>query len=249
MADSYVRLKHTLADLALSVVTHSRRDRTATALVAYAKTSRGGQAVGLEALARAASMTPAGVRRVLLRTGLFAAAAGRRALALATQFHSDAAYFYRQAVRLGEVRRLLEAARPRGVSGEIWRAAVLFNAGLFFECHEYLEDFWRAAGEPERTFYHGLVQAAAGCYHLEKRNLHGASMLLGKALEKLRPYAPAYLAIDVVALLAGLDGILTSLWAAPAGPSPPLPRLHILAPESPREGGQAGRQRARCTRT
>lgn len=240
MADSYVRLKHTLADLALSAVTHSRWDRTAAALVAYAKTSRGGQAVGLEALARAASMTPVGVRRVLLRTGLFAAAAdGRRALALATRFHSDAAYFYRQAVRLGEARRLLEAARPRGVPGEIWRAAVLFNAGLFFECHEYLEDFWRAAGEPERTFYHGLVQAAAGCYHLEKRNLHGARTLLGKALEKLRPYAPAYLAIDVAVLLAGLAGLLTSLGAAPPGPPPPLPRLRILQSES---GGQRGRR-------
>ncbi len=243
MADSYVRLKHTLADLALSVVTHSRRDRTAAALVAYARISRLGQAVGLEALARAASMTPAGVRRVLLQTRLFAAAAdGRKAVALALQFHPDAAYFYRQAGRLGNARRALEAVPPRGVSGEIWRAAVLFNAGLFFECHEYLEDFWRAAGEPERTFYHGLVQAAAGCYHLEKRNLHGASMLLGKALEKLRPYAPAYLAIDVAVLLAGLDGILTSLWAVPPGPSPPLPRLRILAPES-------GRRRARRTRT
>lgn len=221
MSNGYVRLKHALADLALDVIVHRRRARTADALLAYAEISSRGEAVPLAALAgrrvfkTCTSMTPAGVHQALLRTGLFAAVDTGKAVALAAPLQPLAPYFYRQVTRLGEARRLLEGSCPRGVSGEIWRAAAMFNAGLFFECHEYLEDAWRAAREPERTFFHGLVQAAAACYHLEKGNLHGARTLAGKAIEKLRPYVPVHQDVDVSGLLAGLDGARAAMDAVP----------------------------------
>jgi predicted metal-dependent hydrolase len=87
------------------------------------------------------------------------------------------------------------------------RGAALFNAGLFFECHELFEDAWRASAPPERLFYHGLVQAAAACYHAEKGNTHGAAVLLDKARAKLTRYAPRYLGVDIEGLLASLRAV------------------------------------------
>jgi predicted metal-dependent hydrolase len=220
VSDGYVHLKHTLSALALDALRHPRRARLAAALVAYARASSRGEPVPLRAVAAAAGMTPQAARRLLLRTGLFVAPDRGRAVALSAGFHPAAPYFYRQAPRLAEALRLAGSPSPSGVPRVIWNAASLFDAGLFFECHEYMEDAWRAAEEPERTFYHGLVQAAAGCYHLEKGTLHGARTLTGKAIAKLRPYAPAYLGVDVAALLRGLEGILDAVEAAP----PRLPR-------------------------
>ena len=214
---SYVRLKHTLSQIALDAIEHPGRARTVTALAGYARISPGGTAAPLRDIAGHMGMSADGVRRLLLGTGLFSPADGGRAIALGFPFRPFASYFSRQVERLGDALHMLEAPRLPGFSPPIWRAAALFNAGLFFECHEYLEGVWRASAEPERTFFHGLVQAAAGCYHLEKGNLHGARTLIGKAIAKLRPFAPAALSLDVAALVAGLEGAVASAGAKPPG--------------------------------
>jgi hypothetical protein len=145
------------------------------------------------------------VRRVLTDTGLFVDdAAG---IALASPYRPHAAYFRRQAARLVEALHLAARPSPPDAPREVRLGAALFDAGLFFEAHEYWEDVWRAAGPPERAFYHGLVQAAAGCYHAEKGNVHGASVLLGKARAKLEAYVPRYLGVDVRALLSSLQTV------------------------------------------
>lgn len=214
---SYVRLKHTLSRIALDAIEHPGRARTVTALAQYARISAGGTAAPLRDIAGLMGMSTDGVRRLLLGTELFAPADDHRAIALKPPFRPFASYFSRQVERLGDALHLLEAPRLPAVSPHIWRAAALFNAGLFFECHEYLEDAWRAAAEPERTLFHGLVQAAAGCYHLEKGNLHGARTLIGKAIAKLRSFAPAALGLDVAALVAGLEGVVAEAGATPPG--------------------------------
>ncbi len=215
MGDGYVSLKHALAEVAVDAIARRRGVRLAGVLAAYARRSSGGAPVSLAAIAGDTGTTPSGAGRLLLRTGLFAAADGGRTTALSPALRPFADYFYRQVTRLGEALRLARSPRPSGVSRVIWNAIAMFNAGLFFECHEYLEDAWRGASEPERTFYHGLVQASAGLYHLEKRNLHGARVLLGKAVAKLRPYAPAYRAVDVAALADALEGVLAASSATP----------------------------------
>jgi hypothetical protein len=226
VSSGYVRLKHTLSEIALGVIGHPRQARLPAALAAYARMSSRGEGAPLAPIAVAAGVTSAAARRLLVRTGLFAAEDGGRGLALAASFQAVAPYFYRQVTRLEEARRRARAPRPHGIPRVIWNAAAMFNAGLFFECHEYLEDLWRAAEDPKRTFYHGLVQAAAGCYHVEKGNAHGAQTLIGKGAAKLRPYAPAYLGLDVAALVAGLDGVLAALSAVP----PRLPRSRAELP-------------------
>ena len=214
---SYVKLKHTLAELALDVTAHLNRPWVADALLAYAELSRGGPEVSLDAVARAGGVAPAEARRTLEATGLFEVTAdGGRAIALRAPFRPFRPYLGRQAARTVAAVRLLRDARPETVPPEIWHAAALFNAGLFFECHEYLEDVWRATPGPERAFYHGLVQAAAGCYHLEKGNVHGARTLLGKAAAKLEPYAPTHRAVEVATFVAGLRHVLSRLDGAPS---------------------------------
>ena len=237
---SYVRLKHTLAEIALDAIAHPGSAPTPALLLAYARMSRRHPSVSSAALARAAGVAPVDAPRALLATGLFdgADAAGR--IALSAPFRPFAPYLSRQAARVRVALRLLGSFHSLAVPVEIRRAAALFNAGLYFECHEYLEDIWRASAGPERAFYHGLVQAAAGLYHFEKGNVHGTQILLGKAIAKLEPYAPAYREVDVAALLTGLRGVLSRLNGASAAKvldRTALPALSLVASARPRRGG------------
>lgn len=215
----YVRLKHALSAVALAAVDDPREAPTVQALAACAAPGRGGPA-SVRDLARATGLPPEDVRRRVLATGVCIDAGGGRLVGLDPALAPHAAYAARQTARAAEAVRTLSAPAPRTVSPAVWRAVVLFNVGLFFECHEYLERAWRTAGDGDRAFYHGLIQAAAGCYHCEKGNAHGTEVLLGKALANLRPYAPAAHGIDVAALLHGLAAVRAGALAEP----PRLPR-------------------------
>ncbi len=233
----YVKLKHTLSRIALDAIEHPEGARVADALLAYARRSRERRGVGLTALARATGMTPDEVERVLRATGLFDEPVGGSGdhVSLAAPFRPLVPYLRRQSARTTVAVRLLRSAHRPGIQEEIWRAAALFNAGLFFECHEYLEDVWRSAPGPERGFYHGLVQAAAGCYHFEKANAHGARTLIRKAIAKLEPFAPTHRGVEVAAFLAGLRRVLLRLdrGLPPGGRHrPALPTMDLVG--SPR---------------
>jgi uncharacterized protein len=227
---SYARLKHILASIALDAVEHPDRGRTPQMLLAFARRNRGPEGVSLATLGAAAEMTPDEVRRTLVETGLFDAAAEGGRIALAALFQPFQPYLRRQAARVVVALGLLRSSHRPAVPGEIWRAAALFNAGLFFECHEYLEDIWRAASEPERAFYHGLVQAAAGCYHFEKGNAHGARTLIEKAIAKLEPYAPVHHEVDIRALIAGLRRVLARVERGGELRTASRPVLPVLPP-------------------
>lgn len=231
----YVKLKHTLSRIALDAIEHPERSRVVDALLAYARRGREPHGVPLTTLGRATGETPLGVVRLLGATGLFdePAGGGSDRIALAAPFRPFASYLRRQSARTAVAIRLLRSTRRPGIPEEIWRAAALFNAGLFFECHEYLEDVWRSTPGPERAFYHGLVQAAAGCYHLEKGNAHGAHTLIQKAIAKLEPYTPAHREVDVAAFLAGLREVLGRLdrgspLGEPVRPAQALPTMALV---------------------
>jgi len=242
---SYVKLKHALSSIALDAIAHPEDARVADALLAYARRAREGHPVSLAALARATALSPGDVGRALAGTGLFDehGDGDRDHISLAAPYRPFTAYLRRQSARTAVAVRLLRSTHREGIPDEIWRAAALFNAGLFFECHEYLEDVWRAASAPEREFYHGLVQAAAGSYHLEKANVHGARTLLRKAVAKLEAYAPVHREVDVAAFVAGLRRVLVRLEKAPHAEGlgrGALPTLDLV--ESPR----ARRRRVRA---
>jgi hypothetical protein len=77
------------------------------------------------------------------------------------------------------------------------KAALLFNHHLFFEVHEILEAQWRTEDGTPRLFLQGLIQVAVAFYHLERRNFRGTLSLLHDGLEKIIPYRPAFLGVEL----------------------------------------------------
>jgi len=71
------------------------------------------------------------------------------------------------------------------------------RAGRFFAAHEELELAWRAAPEPERDFYQGLVHVAVAWYQAGRGNRVGATRQLEKALRRLERYEPQHEGIHV----------------------------------------------------
>jgi predicted metal-dependent hydrolase len=60
-----------------------------------------------------------------------------------------------------------------------------FNAGEYYDAHEYWEELWSEHQLPDRVFIQGLIQLAVGYFHLTNDNLTGARSLFAKALPKL----------------------------------------------------------------
>ncbi len=86
-----------------------------------------------------------------------------------------------------------------------------FNAGEFYDCHDILEALWFEAMEPEKSIYQGILQIAVGCYHLENRNLRGATILVGEGARRLRGSEPEYAGFDLADFVAQSDRLLSKL--------------------------------------
>ena len=54
-----------------------------------------------------------------------------------------------------------------------------FNRGLYFECHETLEEIWLEEHGEDRKFYQGIIQVATGYLKWEQEVLIGAIKLTG----------------------------------------------------------------------
>ena len=94
---------------------------------------------------------------------------------------------------------------------EFWQGVEQFNSGQFYACHDTLEALWIEAGEPEKTFYQGILQISVALYHLENRNWRGAVILLGEGSNRLRRYPSSYGGVDVDELLSQSAVLLTTL--------------------------------------
>jgi len=91
-----------------------------------------------------------------------------------------------------------------------WNASLaegvrLFNAGEYFECHEVLEDLWRAERGPLKDLYQGLIKAAVAFYHAERGNFVGAVRVLERGLPQLRPYVGRYRRLDLERFVPELE--------------------------------------------
>ncbi len=76
-----------------------------------------------------------------------------------------------------------------------------FNSWRFYDCHETLEDVWRAEPGDLADFYQGIIKVAAGFHHLLRGNHKGTVNLLGHALTLLEPYRPSRLGVNVQRLI------------------------------------------------
>jgi predicted metal-dependent hydrolase len=86
-----------------------------------------------------------------------------------------------------------------------------FNQQLFFECHETLEEIWLEEHGEDRKFYQGIIQIAAGYFKLQQGVPAGAIKLWRMGLEKIEPYSPIYLGVELASFSAAVKGHLDEL--------------------------------------
>ena len=91
-----------------------------------------------------------------------------------------------------------------------------FNAGLYWDCHETLEDLWRATPYPLRHFYQAIIKIAVGFHHTGRHNAKGARNKLSEGLRLLGPFTPTFLGMDTCPLARDVQGWLDALgWGSP----------------------------------
>jgi predicted metal-dependent hydrolase len=100
---------------------------------------------------------------------------------------------------------LLTDQELRSRLDELYEAVDQFNDGYWFESHETLEDLWQVTPLPERTFFQGIIQAAAALVHFARGEGAGIFKLLDASLDKLSGFTPETLGIDVTAFIADLE--------------------------------------------
>ncbi len=97
--------------------------------------------------------------------------------------------------------------------GEFRKAVEEFNDGYYFESHETLEDLWMVTPLPERDFFQAIIQLAAAFVHFSRGEYPGIVKLLDAASSKLGAFTPMTLGVDVVALVADVEGARSALIA------------------------------------
>ena len=107
-----------------------------------------------------------------------------------------------------------------------------FNQGLYFECHETLEEIWLEENGEDRKFYQGLIQIAAGYFKLRQGVPVGAIKLWRMGLEKIEPYGASYQGIELQSFSISVRDNLAKLEAAQQEGSAETvidaPMIHVL---------------------
>ncbi|HEX6549011.1 MAG TPA: DUF309 domain-containing protein [Candidatus Dormibacteraeota bacterium] len=112
---------------------------------------------------------------------------------------------------------------------EVRRGFDLYNAGHYWDAHEAWEEAWTPDRHgPDRGFYKGLIQIAAGNLHYSRRNRRGALNKWRSGADLLRPCLPARHGLDLAALVAATDANRARLEAAESWPELELPRLRVI---------------------
>ena len=84
---------------------------------------------------------------------------------------------------------------------QLFEAVEQFNNGLYWECHETLEEVWLETLYPVRFFYHAIIKVTVGFHHMNRHNKHGARVKLGDAVRLLPFFQPQFLRVRTDALL------------------------------------------------
>jgi uncharacterized protein len=161
----------------------------------------------------------------------------RDTIELYPEFRDFWTYVVQRAERYWTVVGQLMQQRGRttgGVEGAVERGVLVFNAGLFFEYHELLEDHWRTDTGDRKRFLQGMIQVAVGLHHWEHGNYRGATLLLREGAERLAVGRPYLLGLDVEAFYHEVQGVRAALEALEPQRSQPLsctllPKQHLLS--------------------
>ncbi|MCY3637730.1 MAG: DUF309 domain-containing protein [Chloroflexi bacterium] len=106
--------------------------------------------------------------------------------------------------------------QPQGAAPpQLFDAVRLFNAGLYWECHEVLEEVWLDTPYPQRFFWSALIKLAVGMHHAARRNTHGARVKIGDAVRLLPLFQPNFAGVDTAAALSDALRLQQALRAQP----------------------------------
>jgi uncharacterized protein len=110
------------------------------------------------------------------------------------------------------------------------RGIELFNEGRYWEAHEAWEEAWTPDRHgPDRGFYKGLIQVAAGCLHYGRRNRRGAVNKWRSGADQLRPYLPGHHGVALAPLVASVDGFLAAMEGAAWPEGLEMPRIAVAS--------------------
>jgi predicted metal-dependent hydrolase len=88
-----------------------------------------------------------------------------------------------------------------------------FNAGEYFEAHEWLELAWNEDDSPARELYRGILQVAVAYYHISRGNYPGAVKLFMRQRQWLDPLPDICRGVDVAALRRDAEAAYQALLA------------------------------------
>lgn len=104
----------------------------------------------------------------------------------------------------------------------------LYNAGLYWECHEELEHHWiDDISDNARNIYWSIIQVATALYHYQNHNLAGAQGMLKKAKEKLERCERMKVETPLMQKFLSWDKFKSIVRAVPENPT--LEDFHALA--------------------
>jgi predicted metal-dependent hydrolase len=124
----------------------------------------------------------------------------------------------------------LYGPRPAALAAlaeEVLRGVMLFEAGLYFACHEYFETLWGRTADTASDFYQGLIQVAVAMRHLESHNIRGASILLRAGVGRLQRYPAVYKGLHLAAWLRRLKTLLEYLETLPGPTAYQFDRMQV----------------------
>ena len=111
----------------------------------------------------------------------------------------------------------LEPTIPAEHRIELARGAAEWDAHAFFDAHETWEEIWQVERRSIRSFYQGLILLAAGLHHWTGTHRpRGVRIKLASGIERLAPYAPSYLGVDVSTTIADVAALLRQAPDRPA---------------------------------
>ena len=93
----------------------------------------------------------------------------------------------------------------------LYKAIDQFNAGLFWECHETLEELWLVTPYPLRHFYQGILKIAVGLHHASRHNARGCRNKLSEGLRLVNAFTPSFLGLNTESLAQDVECWLETL--------------------------------------
>ena len=93
------------------------------------------------------------------------------------------------------------------------RGIAEFNQGLYFECHETLEEAWNEERGSVRLLYQGILQIGVGYLHITRKNWRGAVKVLERGIPKAARFRPTCQGVDVAGLVAQAQAIRAEIVA------------------------------------